>query len=137
MRKYNLAGWMKPYNKFYFVKVADYRTRELDFERHQSTNPKGRRFFGWHNLEIFAIPGRERSKLYANVQESLCQYEAHRSLGVPNPVVYSYFTDVYCNGYAASLMVGCIAEAEYVASSFGAFLRAMQYRPGSRFSMAK
>lgn len=60
------------------------------------------------------------------------QHEAHHPLGVPSPVVHSYLTDVYCNGFAVSLLVGRVVEAEYEVFSGDAILQAVQYGLVSR-----
>lgn len=78
-------------------------------------------------------PGRERSAFYAADPERWSQHEALCALWEPTPVVYTYLTDVYRNGTAASLLVDRIAEAEYVVLPLGAFLRAVQYGPIRRF----
>lgn len=54
--------------------------------------------------------------------------------GVPNFVVYSCLTEVYCNGFAALLLVGCIAETECVVLFLGEFQRAVQYGMASHLA---
>lgn len=68
------------------------------------------------------------------VPKSWSQYEVQRASGVPDPVVYSYLTEVYRNGSATSLLIGRIVEAEYVVLSDGTFSRAVQYDPVSLFA---
>lgn len=48
--------------------------------------------------------------------------------------MYTYLTDVYRIGSAALLLVGRIAEAEYVTLPFGSFFWAVQYGPLNRFA---
>lgn len=70
MERYDLVGWMKPYNRFHLVKAVDDWHCELDLERRQSTIFKVCRYIGWHNLEVFALFGLECSNFYAVVLES-------------------------------------------------------------------
>lgn len=57
-----------------------------------------------------------------------------RVLEVPNPVVYSYLADVYRNRFDPWLLLGRIAESEYVTLSLGASLQAKQNGPASRLA---
>lgn len=57
------------HDKFYLVRDAVKWWCEHDFERGQRMNVKGRRFDGWHYLEMFAIPPRERDIFYQAVQD--------------------------------------------------------------------
>lgn len=114
---------------------ADDWNRKLDFERCWRTNSKCCRIIGLHNLDIFALAGREHSKFYAVLAESWSRYEVHRASGLPKSVVYSYHMYTYRNGTAASrLLTNYIAEAEYATMSLGAFLRAVHYGPPTRFA---
>lgn len=134
MERYDLAGWVKLYNRLYLIKNAGDWSRELDFEQRQRTNPKRRWYIGRDNFMVFALFEQNCSKFYADVPESRSQYWALWALGFPNPVVYSYFTDVYHNGSAALLLVGRIAKAKTGVLSLGAFLQAAQYGSASRFA---
>lgn len=50
-------------------------------------------------------------------------------------MVYSYCTDKYRNGSAAGrLVIGRLAEVEYVVLSLGAFLRTVEHGPASRLA---
>lgn len=75
------------------------------------------------------------SEIYAGVPESWSQNETYRALEMASPVVYLYFTDLYCDGTAASILVGCIGEAEYAVLFIGALLRAVRYGLVSRFAL--
>lgn len=89
------------------------------------------------SLEVFALIRHERSELYTAVSESWSQCEAHRALGVPNSVVYSYLLDVYRNRFAALHLAGRIAEAKFVTLSLGAFLQTVQHGLANRFAHDK
>lgn len=133
--RYKLVSWAKPYNRFCLVKGVEDWSRELDFGRRQRANRKECRYISWHDLEVFALPGRGRSEFYKAVLKSLLHNKAHCGLRLPNPVVYSYPTNLYCNESAASLSVGCITKAKYVVFSHDAFLRAVHYGRASCFAL--
>lgn len=76
-----------------------------------------------------------RSEIHVVIPESWYKYGARRALGIPNFVVYSYFTDEYRNRSAVACLLICrVAEAEFAALSLGAFLREVQLAPDSCFA---
>lgn len=107
----------------------------MDFELRQRTNSKKCQFLCLHNLEVFALSGRELSKSYAVLPGIWSCYEAHRVVRVPKPVVYSYITAVYCKEPAALLLAACIVEAEYVTLPLGALFQVVQYGLASRSAL--
>lgn len=60
------------------------------------------------------------------VQESWLKYETLCALVITSLVVHSHFMDVFPNGSAeVRLVIGRMAEAEYVSLSLCAFLQAV------------
>lgn len=81
MEKYESVFWVKPYNTSCLGKVADNRWRESDYKLRQRTNSKEFCFRGCHILEVFALPGHERSEFYGVVLVCWSQYYEQHALG--------------------------------------------------------
>lgn len=54
----------------YIVENVDDWIRELDFERPQRTNAKECWFLGCQSLEVFVLPGRNRSEFFVALTKS-------------------------------------------------------------------
>lgn len=98
-------------------------------------NVRERSFVGWHNLEILAIPPRERDVFYRAAQNVWCEHKSARFSGILTPVGFSYMTDKTRSGSGLERdLVQNAAEVEYNAMSLGAFSRCAWYSPTERFT---
>lgn len=119
-----------PYDRFYLICNAASWWRDLYFERWKRLNEKGRRFVGWHNLVMFAIPPRERDLFRQAVKEVWVECESFCTLGVPTPVYFVFMTDQAHSGTSLERdLVQKVAEDEYHVTMLGAFLRYVRYVP--------
>lgn len=97
--------------------------RVLDSERWQRMSAIGRRFVGWHNLEVFAITPCERDMFYQTVQDVWCVYESARALRISTPDVFSHTIDKVQAGTGLYQNLSQkVAKVEYDTTSLDAFL---------------
>lgn len=85
----SLCNFELPYNKFYLVREAADWCHELDFERCQRMNVKGRRVLGWHNHKMFFIPPQDRDMFHQTVKDLWVECKGSRALGISTPVVFA------------------------------------------------
>lgn len=99
---------------------------------------KGRRFGGWHPLEMFAIPSHEWYMFFQAVQDVWCEYKSTCALGIPISIVFSYMTNKIQKETGLKLeLAKRAAEVESGATSLGAFLRRARYGPIDRLVYAR
>lgn len=104
--------------------------RELDFERRQRANVRGRTFVDWRNLEVFAILPRERDVLYCPFKDSWDDFEGSRALGISTPVVFLCLRGKIQTGTVSERdLIEKIAEVEFDVMTLGVFLRCARYGP--------
>lgn len=71
----DLCCWDRSFDRFYLVQDEERWWRELDFEERQRRSSKSARFLDLHNLEVFALPQRDRDLLHVAVRENSTAYE--------------------------------------------------------------
>lgn len=92
MSDIKLICLQRPYDHLYLVYDAPDCWRKLDFEGRHRRGSQHLRFMRCHNLELFALPYRDRDGLYPSIPKSLRTYELQIALGVANPLVWSYLS---------------------------------------------
>lgn len=112
--------------------------RELHSERRQRVIQKGPRFVGWHNLEIFALPPRERSRFYLLIKDVWKDYENARALGVLTPIVFLYLTERVKTGTELERsFLEKVLEVAFDVLVLGAFLCSVRYGPVERLAFPR
>lgn len=66
-------------------------------------------FVGWHNVEVYALPGTAYATFYLGRSPSWPEYESCRTLTLPAPPVVSYFSDLYIRHQPGQDLVWSIA----------------------------
>lgn len=88
------------------------------------------RFFGWHDLSLFAIPPCECDLFYQAVQEVQAKCVSFRALGTPTLVLFSYWADKTQSGTGLERdLIQKNAKVKYIVMSVGALLRCARYNP--------
>lgn len=123
----------RPFDRFYLTRDAADWLCVLNLKRRQRTNAKGARFVGWHNLEVFAIPLRERDAFYCPVKDVCKNDEGSRTFGVPTSIVFSYLTNKIQSGSAPMRdFLQKVLEDEFDMMKLSAFVRCARYGSSKR-----
>lgn len=73
---------MKPYTNMYAMRGETHRTKTLELVTRQRTALCNPIFAGWHNLEMLAVPTKDRYQQYESVPAFWRNWEASRILCV-------------------------------------------------------
>lgn len=97
------------------------------------TAARNKLLFGWHNVDVFAVPLAEQKKYYASVGKTWREREPPYEWWVPTPPVISYYTGAVLEGGCVGVLALCIAETEVAVSTFVCFIRCAQFGPPGAF----
>lgn len=135
---FELVCFKRPYDRTYVLLVAFDQWQELDFKGCLRRGSQHLSFLGWHHLEVFALPQRDRDDFHVSVSECWRSYEMQKAIGAVNPIALSYLLDLYCRGSELQRLIGTrIAEEEFSISSLGGFLRAARIKVVERLSFGQ
>lgn len=95
-------------------------------------------FLGWHKSATVALFQRYYRALYAGVPGTWREYKLTKPIGVTNPVDFSYLSEAYMSGTSAErILLGRIADAEFLVRALGGFLRAARTGPLKMISFSR
>lgn len=126
----------KPYTRMHLFHGGRHRTRVLELEVRQRSVARHAFLLRWHNVEVFAVLPAERAKYHVSVPHVWRDIEPPYELGVPTPLVLSYYSGEVLKRSPAGSLAMRIAMTEFVISTLVCFLRCAPVRDVKLFYVA-
>lgn len=88
------------YTSQYVMHFGAYQTRTRKLQVLQRTIMQNPLFVGWHHLELFSVPPRERHHQHIQATLPRGKLEIHPMLCVPTLLMLICYSDAFCSGEA-------------------------------------